>query len=768
MNLNNFTEKAKEAIGNAFERVVIDKRQVVSVFDVLLELLEQDGFVRPVLEKSGVDVDNFILELRDLISREVKSEGAGSPALQTDAERGLLEAIRISRDMGDRYVSSEHLLLALLRASSMSKVSTKIDIKSVEAAIEDIRNGRKVTSANPEDEFMALSKYTTDLTESVSQGLLDPVIGRDEEMRRLIQILSRRTKNNPVLVGEPGTGKTAIVEGLAHRIVNGDVPDSLKGAKLLSLDMGGLIAGAKYRGDFEDRLKSVLKEIESSKVKVVLFIDEIHMLVGTGRTEGAMDAANILKPALSRGIISCIGATTLIEYKQYIEKDAALERRFQPVLVLEPTVEDTVAILRGLKEKYETHHKVSIRDNAIVAAVDLANKYISDRFMPDKAIDLIDEATAKIRMEKESMPAELDELNRKYRTLEMERFALERESDASSKMRLGNIERELEDVDTKVKEMTAIWQREKSKTTDIANLKEEIESKKVEMQAYERQGDLANASRIKYQDLIELEKELEKMKERIGADSSGNNKMFKEEVTEEDVAEVVSKWTKIPVSKLLKEEAEKLLNMESQIGKRLIGQFDAIKAVSEAIKRSRAGLSDPNKPMGSFLFLGPTGVGKTELAKLLSDFLFNSEDMMVRLDMSEFMEKHSVSKIIGSPPGYVGYEEGGQLTERIRRQPYSVILLDEIEKAHKDVFNMLLQVLDDGRLTDSQGRTVNFKNTMIIMTSNIGSQMILDDFAGNDFDYEITKARVIEELSPFFKPEFLNRLDDIVLFNPLK
>ena len=614
-----------------------------------------------------------------------------------------------------------------------------------------------------------LEKYTINLTEAARNGKLDPVIGRDEEIRRVIHVLSRRTKNNPVLIGDPGVGKTAIAEGLAQRIVSGDIPESLKNKVIAVLDMGGLIAGTKYRGEFEDRLKAILKEIKESDGEIILFIDEIHTLVGAGATDGAMDAANILKPSLARGELHCIGATTLDEYKKYIEKDAALERRFQPVIVKEPSVEDTVSILRGLKEKYEIHHGVRIKDSALVAAAHLANKYIADRFMPDKAIDLIDEATARLRMEIDSMPAELDELERRARQLEIERQALKKETDAASKTRCDNIEKELSDLKEKIGTLSTQWNNEKNIIKQSRDIKEEIENTKHQAELAERSGDLEKASQLKYGTLVELAKKQEEVTEKL-KDIQHGKAMLKEEVDEEDIAEVVSRWTGVPVTKLLEEEADKLLNMESYLHKRVIGQDVAIKAISEAVRRSRAGLNDPKRPMGSFIFLGPTGVGKTELAKALAEFLFDTEDALIRIDMSEYMEKHSVAKLIGAPPGYVGYEEGGQLTEKVRRRPYSVILLDEIEKAHPDVFNILLQLLDDGRLTDSKGRVVNFKNTVVIMTSNVASQNIMEEFSHDgtmEEKYEKINQIAMNELSMYFKPEFLNRVDDIIVFHPL-
>jgi ATP-dependent Clp protease ATP-binding subunit ClpB len=697
----------------------------------------------------------------------VSGSGTGQAYLSTRAKAVLDKAFAEAEQMKDEYVSLEHILLAILEEkdgkATRAFAAAGVTREAILNALVEIRGGQRITDQNPEDKYQALERFSRDLTAMASKGNLDPVIGRDDEIRRVIQVLSRRTKNNPVLIGEPGVGKTAIVEGLAQRIIQGDVPETLKGKRVVALDMGALIAGAKYRGEFEDRLKAVLKEITDAHGEIILFIDEMHTLVGAGAAEGAVDASNMLKPALARGELKCVGATTIKEYRKYIEKDAALERRFQPVVVEEPSVEDTISILRGLKEKYEVHHGVRIKDSALVAAATLSHRYITDRFLPDKAIDLIDEATSKLRIEIDSMPAEIDAIQRKITQLEIEREALKKEKDPASRERLEKLEKELTDLKAEKEEMGGHWKKEKEAISKIREIKGKLESTKTEAQLAERQGDLSRAAELKYGTLIALEKSLEQEKKKL-EQLQANQKMLKEEVDSEDIAEVVGKWTGIPVSRLMEGEREKLLRMEERLERRVIGQKKGIIAVANAVRRARSGLQDPNRPIGSFIFMGPTGVGKTELGRALAEFLFDDEKYMIRLDMSEYMEKHSVARLIGAPPGYVGYEEGGQLTEAVRRHPYSVVLFDEIEKAHPDVFNALLQILDDGRMTDGKGRTVDFKNTVIIMTSNVGSQWIYE-LAGKD--NKEMESRVMDALRSTFRPEFLNRVDEIVIFNSL-
>lgn len=768
MKLDKFTIKAQEALGLATNLAQEYGQQQVDPDHLLAALIEQEnGVVPEIVKKIGVAPEQLKISLNKQIESKPKVSGvAGLPYLDPELNQILRNAFKEAEMLKDEFVSTEHLLLAL--AESQGKAgqllsSFGINKTAIYNALASIRGAQRVTDVNPEEKYQALEKYGRDLTALASQGKLDPVIGRDDEIRRVIQVLSRRTKNNPVLIGEPGVGKTAIVEGLAQRIVSKDVPEGLKNKKVIALDIGALVAGSKYRGEFEDRLKAVLKEITSRQGEIILFIDELHTLVGAGAAEGAVDAANLLKPALARGELRAVGATTLDEYRQHIEKDAALERRFQPIYTSEPSVEDTIAILRGLKERYEIHHGVHITDSAIVAAATLSHRYITDRFLPDKAIDLIDEAASRLRIEIDSLPVEIDEVERKQKQLEIERAALKKEKDENSKARLLKIEAELKKLSNQVAAMKEHWRLEKEAITRIRKIKEQIEKMRLEEQQAERVGDLNKVAKVRYGDIPALQKQLDEENKKL-RDIQKDQKMLKEEVDEEDVAEIVSKWTGIPVSRLMEGEIVKLMQMEERLAKRVVGQKQALAAVSNAIRRARAGLSDPQRPIGSFIFLGPTGVGKTELAKALAEFLFDDERAMIRLDMSEYMEKHAVARLIGAPPGYVGYEQGGQLTEAVRRRPYAVILLDEIEKAHHDVFNILLQILDDGRLTDGQGRVVDFKNTVIIMTSNIGSQWVYE-LAGKD--EQQMRSRIQEALKMQFRPEFLNRVDEIVIFNGL-
>ncbi|MBD2431249.1 MULTISPECIES: ATP-dependent chaperone ClpB [Fischerella] len=771
-NPNQFTEKAWEAIVRTPEIAKQFQHQQIESEHLMRSLLEQEGLASSIFNKAGMNVQILRDRTHDFINRQPKVSGgsSGSVYLGRSLDTLLDRAEQYRKNFGDEYISIEHLVLAFAKDDRFGKTLFQelgLNEQKLRTTIEQIRGSQKVTDQNPEGKYESLEKYGRDLTKLAREGKLDPVIGRDDEIRRTIQILSRRTKNNPVLIGEPGVGKTAIVEGLAQRIVSGDVPESLRDRTLIALDMGALIAGAKYRGEFEERLKAVLKEVQEAQGHIILFIDEIHTVVGAGATQGAMDAGNLLKPLLARGELRCIGATTLDEYRKYIEKDAALERRFQQVYVDQPSIEDTISILRGLKERYELHHGVKISDNALVAAAVLSTRYISDRFLPDKAIDLVDEAAAKLKMEITSKPEELDEIDRKILQLEMERLSLQKETDSASKERLERLEKELSDLKEQQSALNAQWQAEKQIIDQIQKLKEEIDRVNIEIQQAERDYDLNRAAELKYGKLTDLQRQLQAAETRLSETQTSSKSMLREEVTEADIAEIISKWTGIPVSKLVESEMQKLLHLEEELHKRVIGQDEAVTAVADAIQRSRAGLADPNRPIASFIFLGPTGVGKTELAKALAAYLFDTEEAMVRIDMSEYMEKHTVSRLIGAPPGYVGYDEGGQLTEAIRRRPYAVILFDEIEKAHPDVFNVMLQILDDGRLTDAQGRTVDFKNTVIIMTSNIGSQYILD-VAGDDSKYEEMRDRVMEAMRANFRPEFLNRIDEIIIFHSLQ
>lgn len=770
MRFDKFTLKGQEVLQVAQQIAEKFGHQQIEPEHLLRSILEQkEGVVAAVIGKIGADSDHLIQSVDTELNKmpKVSGTGAGQAYISPRCKKVFDQAFNEADQMKDQYVSLEHILLAVTgeREGAAAKILAAAGISrdSILKALVNIRGGQRITDQNPEDKYQALERFSRDLTAIATKGKLDPVIGRDDEIRRIIQVLSRRTKNNPVLIGEPGVGKTAIVEGLAQRVVQGDVPDSLKEKRVIALDIGALIAGAKYRGEFEDRLKAVLKEVTDAEGQIILFIDEMHTLVGAGAAEGAVDASNMLKPALARGDLRCVGATTLKEYRKYIEKDAALERRFQPVMVEEPSVEDTISILRGLKEKYEVHHGVRIQDSALVAAATLSERYITDRFLPDKAIDLVDEATSRLRIEIDSMPAEIDDVQRKITQLEIEKEALKKEKDPASKERRQKLQQELAELKGRTANMISHWKKEKETIAGIRKIKEQLEATRTEAQLAEREGDLAKAAEMKYGRLIELEKQLQSANRQL-QELQASEKMLKEEVDSEDIAEVIAKWTGIPVSKLMEAEKAKLIKMEERLGLRVVGQDTGIRAVSNAVRRARSGLQDPNRPIGSFIFMGPTGVGKTELARALAEFLFDDERFMVRIDMTEYMEKHSVARLIGAPPGYVGYEEGGYLTEAIRRHPYSVVLFDEIEKAHPDVFNALLQILDDGRMTDGKGRTVDFKNTVVVMTSNVGSQWIQEKAGENDPELE---RRVMDALRATFKPEFLNRVDDIVMFNAL-
>ena len=766
MRLDKLTLKAQEALQEAKNIADNNNQQQLDVEHLLLALVEQpEGIAVPILQKIGIDIDLLKSRLAEHLSSLPQVHGGGgieqiyiSPRLNKTLETAWQEA----QAMKDEYLSTEHMLLAIAEDPTSPQILNGMGVTKdrIYEALTGIRGGQRIVDQNPEEKYQALERYTRDLTDLARAGKLDPVIGRNDEIRRVIQVLSRRRKNNPVLIGDAGVGKTAIVEGLAQRIINGDVPETLKDKQVVALDMGALIAGAKFRGEFEDRLKAVLKEINEAAGQIVLFIDELHTVVGAGAAEGAIDASNMLKPALARGELKCVGATTTDEYRKYIEKDAALERRFQPVLVREPTVADTISILRGLKERYELHHGVRVHDSALIAAAVLSDRYITDRFLPDKAIDVIDEAAAKLRTEIDSMPVEVDEIERKVRQLEIEEQALKREKDKASKERLVKLGDELATLKENGDQLKARWQNEKAIIQRIREIKAKMDAEKLEEQQAERSGDLERVAKIRYGSLVELQNELDVQKEKL-QELQKEQKMLNEEVEEEDVAEVIAKWSGIPVSKMLEGDTEKLINMEERLKQRVVGQGEAISLISNAVRRARAGLSDPNRPIGSFIFLGPTGVGKTELAKALAEFLFDDERAMVRMDMSEFMERHSIARLIGAPPGYVGYDEGGFLTEAVRRRPYTIVLFDEIEKAHGDVFNLLLQILDDGRLTDGHGRTVNFKNTVVIMTSNVAST-IMQEYSGDEL-----REKVMEVLKTQFRPEFLNRIDEIIIFNQL-
>jgi ATP-dependent Clp protease ATP-binding subunit ClpB len=775
MDINRFTEKAREALAAAEQLARRNGNPQLDVEHVLMALLNQEpGLAVSILRRCEVNVDGLKARLEQELGRlpRVSTSGGGPEqvSLSSRLRRLLDKAEDEAKPFRDEFISVEHLLLAMTDAGgTVERLFREFGINRdrLMKALREVRGHQRVTSENPEATYEALERYGRDLTQLARQGKIDPVIGRDEEIRRVVQVLSRRTKNNPVLIGDPGVGKTAIVEGLATRIVRGDVPEGLKNKRIIALDMGALIAGAKYRGEFEERLKAVLKEVQEAQGQIILFIDELHTVVGAGKAEGAMDAGNLLKPMLARGELHCIGATTLDEYRKHIEKDGALERRFQPVFVGEPSVEDTISILRGLRERYELHHNVRIKDSALVAAAVLSNRYISDRFLPDKAIDLVDEAAAKLRTEAESMPNELDEVHRRVMQLEIEQVALRKEKDPASKERLEKLEKELADLKSQEAALRAQWLAEKEAVDKLGQIREQIEQARMELEQAQRRGDLAKASELMYGKLPDLERQL-KVEEALLPSKQGKSRLIKEEVTEEDIAEVVSRWTRIPVSKLLEGEVQKLLHLPDELHQRVIGQDEAVAAVADAVLRARSGLKDPNRPIGSFIFLGPTGVGKTELARALAECLFDDERAMIRIDMSEYQEKHTVARLIGAPPGYVGFEEGGQLTEAVRRKPYCVLLFDEIEKAHHDVFNVLLQLLDDGRLTDGQGRTVDFKNTLVIMTSNIGSHRILDYRGAYEGEnYLRMKNAVLEELRRHFRPEFLNRVDEIVVFHAL-